>query len=61
MNREVLVIEDEGLIVMCLKNEKGGPIISGYDFEEVKQKFEEALNLSISIKKLMTFKEKGRF
>jgi hypothetical protein len=45
----------DGLIVMCLKNQKGGPIISGNSIEEVKTKFEEAYNLCMAIKKFVDF------
>ena len=50
-----------GEFTLCLKFESGGPIISGKTLEEATEKFKEALMLSKAAKKLMNFKETGKF
>ena len=38
---------DSGHVTLCLKNEKGGPIITGKNIIEAKEKFKEAIEIML--------------
>jgi len=59
VNIVAIVIHDktEGIYTISLKDEKGGPIINASTFKEAHKKFKEALNLSFTVKNLITFKD----
>ena len=49
------ITSPDGEVTMFLEGVCGGPIISGKNREEVKHKFNEALNLGCAVANLMEF------
>ena len=52
-------VEEKLFTMSCL--ERGGAIIVGKTKEDCLEKFKEAMNLAVAVKKLMTFSETGHF
>ena len=41
------VDHETGYVTLCLKNEKGGPVISGMNLKDAKRKFKEAIGVML--------------
>ena len=57
---DALVYTDKNDICIALDGE-GGALVGGNNYEDVKAKFIEAMDLSESVKKLLYFKEFRKF